>query len=392
MSSALQVSSGVLLMSFMLLDVFLTVLYARAGTGIFSRFVCAWEWRLLRRFAKLFGQRAQLFLSLCGPAIVLSLIWWWALLLTVGAALIFHPYLGSAIATSNGSTPTDFVSAMYAAGISMSIVGSSGFSPQTPIFRLIFMFNSLVGMSVISLTLTYLMQIYNALQQRNSLGLQVFLLSGMTGSSAEMLVRMAPQGRVDSGFSTLSNVASSLAQLKEMHHFYPVLLYFRFEEVYCSVFFVTSVLLDCACLIESGLDAREYGWVQRSATLAELWSASLLLIDMIERTFGQTIAAGPPQSTNESGIEQWRLHYLRSLDLFEKAGIQPARDVEQGAGRYIELREEWAPRVTKFADAMLYPAEAADPSGAKESRSSRVLRSRARSHTSPPQNSQTKEK
>ncbi len=181
MSSAVQMSSGALLMCFVLLDVFLTVLYARAGTGIFSRFVCAWEWRLLRRFAKLLGRRAQLFLSLCGPAIVLSLIWWWALLLTLGAALIFHPYLGSAIATSNGSTPTDFVSAMYAAANSMSIVGSSGFSPQTSTFRLIFMFNSLVGMSVISLTLTYLMQIYNALQQRNSLGLQCFFIERHDG-------------------------------------------------------------------------------------------------------------------------------------------------------------------------------------------------------------------
>ena len=83
MSSALQVSSGALLMLFGLLDVFFTILYARAGTGFFSRFVCAWEWRLLRRAAKLFGRRAQLFLSLCGPAVVVSLISWWALLVTL---------------------------------------------------------------------------------------------------------------------------------------------------------------------------------------------------------------------------------------------------------------------------------------------------------------------
>jgi hypothetical protein len=390
--SVLQVSSGALLMLFALLDVFLTVLYARAGTGIFSRFVCAWEWRLLRGMAKLLGRRAQLFLSLCGPAVVVSLISWWAFLLTLGAALMFHPYLGSAIALSSGSTPTDFVSAMYAAANSMSIVGSSGFSPQTSTFRLIFMLNSLVGMSVISLTLTYLMQIYNALQQRNSLGLQVFLLSGMTSSSAEMLVRIAPQGQWDSGFNSLSNVASSLAQLKELHHFYPVLLYFRFEEIYCSVFFVTGMLLDSVCLIESGLDAAVYGWVQRSATLAELWSASLLLLDLIERTFGQAVAVGPPRRTTESDTERWRLYYSRSLDLFESAGIAPASDVEQGANRYIELRQEWALRITTFADAMLYPADALDPGCAKESGSNPVLRLRARSHTSPPQSFHPKEK
>ena len=392
MSSALQVSSGALLMLFGLLDVFLTVLYARAGTGIFSRFVCGWEWRLLRRVARLFGRRAQLFLSLCGPAIVVSLIWWWALLLTLGAALIFHSYLGSAIAISDGSTPTDFVSAMYAAANSMSIVGSSGFSPQTSTFRLIFMFNSLVGMSVISLTLTYLTQIYNALQMRNSLGLHLFLLSGMTGSGAEMLVRIAPQGRMDSGFSTLSDLASAVIQLKEMHHFYPVLLYFRFQEAHYSVSFVTSTVLDCVSLIESATDANEYKWLHTSGTLAELWSGSLLLLEMIQEVFGPTNHSGPKQRTIESEMEQWRHHYLRSVDLFKRVGIQPAPDVEQGARQYVELRTEWAQKINVLAESMLYPTEKVDPDLTKEDSSGRVPSLRTRSYTSPYQMFHSKEK
>jgi hypothetical protein len=194
------------------------------------------------------------------------------------------------------------VSAMYSAANSMSIVGSSGFSPQTSAFRLIFMFNSLVGMSVISLTLTYLMQIYNALQKRNSLGLHLFLLSGMTGSGAEMLVRVAPQGRLESGFSTLSDLASAVVQLKEMHHFYPVLLYLRFEEAHYSVSFVTSTVLDCVSLIESATDAKEYEWLQSSGSVAELWSASILLLDMIQEVFGPAKRSGPKQRTIESDV------------------------------------------------------------------------------------------
>jgi len=394
--SVLQVSSGALVMLFALLDVFITVLYARAGTGIFSRFVCAWEWRLLRRVARLFGPRAQLFLSLCGPAIVLSLIFWWALLLTVGGALIFHPYLGSAIAISNGSTPTDFISAMYAAANSMSIVGSSGFSPQNSTFRLIFMFNSLLGMSVISLTLTYLMQIYTALQQRNSVGLHLFLLSGMTGSSAEMLVRIAPQGRVDSGFSTLSDFASSLVQLKEMHHFYPVLFYFRFEEAYYSVSFVTSMLLDCVSLIESAMDAKEYGWLQDSATLAELWSGSLLLLDMtgeiLDPKTDPTNRRSSQRRKVESDVEQWRDKYSRSLELFERVGIKPARDVEQGANRYVELRTEWDHRINVLARSMLYAADEVQPDRAKEGTSGQALSFRTGQCSSPYQMFRSKEK
>lgn len=373
MSSAVQVSSGAIIMLFALLDIFLTVLYARAGSGVFSRFVCAWEWRLLRRLAMLFGRRAQVFLSLCGPAIVVSLIMWWALLLTVGAALIFHPFLGSAIVTSGGSTPTDFVSAMYAGANSMSIVGSSGFSPQTSSFRLIFMCNSLIGMSVISLTLTYLMQIYNALQQRNSLGLHLFLLSGMTGSSAEMLVRLAPQGRFDSGLNTFSDVASSVVQLKEMHHFYPVLLYLRFEEAYYSVYFIVSIVLDCASFLQTAIDEKEYEWLQRSGTVAELWSGSMMLLKMIEGAFGPVNRTESKWPMTEFDVDQWRRHYMRSVGQFERAGISRVADLEQEAGRYVDLRREWAPRIRPFADAMLYPIENVDFGTAKEGGSNRVL-------------------
>ena len=245
---------------------------------------------------------------------------------------------------------------------------------------------------MISLTLTYLMQIYNALQQRNSLGLHLFLLSGMTGSSAEMLVRIAPQGRVDSGFSTLSDLASSVIQLKEMHHFYPVLLYFRFKEAYYSVSFMTGMVLDCASLIESGTDAKEYAWLQSSGTLAELWSGSLLLLDMIQGVFGPAKGRGPKRRTTESDVEQWRHHYLRSLDLFKRAGIQPAPDVEQGASRYIELRTEWAHKINALAQSMLYPIEDVDPGSGMETSSNHVLNVRTRLHTSPYQSVLTKEK
>jgi hypothetical protein len=50
-------------------------------------------------------------------------------------------------------------------------VGASNFSPQSAPFRLLYLFNSLVGMSTMSLTLTWLMEVYSALQRRNALGL-----------------------------------------------------------------------------------------------------------------------------------------------------------------------------------------------------------------------------
>ena len=109
---------------------------------------------------------------------MVGLLLTWSILLALGAALIVQPQLGTHITSSNQETPTDFMTALYVAGSSLSIVGGSNFGPQSAGAKLLFLLNSVIGTSVISLTITYLMQIYGALRTRNSLCLKTHTLSG----------------------------------------------------------------------------------------------------------------------------------------------------------------------------------------------------------------------
>ncbi len=104
------------------------------------------------------------------------------------------------------------------------------------------MLNSLIGMSVMSLVLTYVMQIYNALRSRNALGLAIQTLSNETGDAAELIAGLGPQGQFNSGYNNLSTLASNACAVKESHHFYPLLFYFRFTEPYYSVSKTATVL------------------------------------------------------------------------------------------------------------------------------------------------------
>jgi hypothetical protein len=119
----------------------------------------------------------------------------WGVLLALGSGLVIHPALGTAIESSTGTTDTDFVTALFVGGSSMSIVGASDYGPTSPGYKLLFLFNSLVGMAVTSLTITYLMQVYSALRSRNTLGLMMHVQSGETGDAAELLARWGPRGR-----------------------------------------------------------------------------------------------------------------------------------------------------------------------------------------------------
>jgi hypothetical protein len=75
-------------------------------------------------------------------------------------------------------------------------VGGNNFAPQTAGARLLFLLNSVIGTSVISLTITYLMQIYGALRSRNSLCLKIHALSGETGDAAELLAHLFAKRRL----------------------------------------------------------------------------------------------------------------------------------------------------------------------------------------------------
>ncbi len=346
MAPVLEVSGGAVLMAIALLDVFLTVLYARAGTGVISPLVMTGTWRLFRAVGRQAGRHAPAILSMCGPVVVISLVFLWAAVLTLGSALIFHPFLGTAVTSGSGRTPTDFVAALFAAGNSLSIVGSGGFSPNTTGFRLLFLFNSLVGMSIISLTLTYLMQIYTALQKRNVAGLRLHLLSRMTDDSSELLLALAPQGRFESAESTIAEIASDIANLKEAHHFYPVLFYFRFPEPYYALSYTLGMALDSASLIASALDSGKYGWLQDSGVVHELWEGSLLLLDMGSRMLHVTEQQGQAAPSAQ--------RFGAVLDRFHSAGIAIPADRDEAAERYAHLRQEWHAKIFALGGAMLY--------------------------------------
>ena len=82
-----QIAGGLLFL-LGLLDVFLTVLYARAGTGIFSRRVTAACWRAMLGISGFAGRWRAMLLSFCGPVNLALLVFTWCVVLALGAGLI----------------------------------------------------------------------------------------------------------------------------------------------------------------------------------------------------------------------------------------------------------------------------------------------------------------
>jgi hypothetical protein len=241
-------------------------LRARAGTGIFSDRLARLTWRVFRLASKPLGRHRGIVLSLCGPVILVLFVSLWHYGLTLGTARIIHPRLGTSLTAGSGETPTDFIPALFAGGSSTSVVGAGDFKPQTSGLRLFYLFTSLVG---------------TALPRRNSLGLKIHLASAETADAAELLAGLGPKGKFDGGYNNLSDMAVGMSEVKESHHFYAVLSYFRFRSSYYSVSQTTLIALDAVTIIKSGSDDEKYAWLKESASVEQLWRASMLLLTTV---------------------------------------------------------------------------------------------------------------
>lgn len=349
--------AGGIVLAITLLDVFFVIMYARAGSGLLAPRLAQGVWRVFRGLS---GERHAGVLRYCGPVQLVALVLMWGVLLVLGSGLMIHPALGTGVASGSGATETDFVTALFVGGRSMSIVGAGDYAPTSPGYKLLFLFNSLVGMSVMSLTLIYLMQVYTALRSRNTVGLMLHAQTGGTGDAAELLARWGPRGRFQGGYTNLSSLGGDVAAMKEAHHFYPVLFYFRFEGTHYALSRILLVTLDAAALVRTALDPRELGWLQESAGLAELERVSTLLLRTLNQSF--SVHHGPP-ADNEQSRERWRLRYGQALLRLREAGIPTRADEEAGAHEYVELRAQWEPDIEALAPVLAFRMEEVDPAG-----------------------------
>jgi hypothetical protein len=217
---------------------------------------------------------------------------------------------------------------------------------------LLYLFNSIAGLSVISLTLTYLMQIYSQLQQRNAFALKIYLATRSTGDAAELVTGIMPHGDWNLGTSFLWEMAAETALTKEAHHFYPVLFYMRFPEHYYSVSFVTLVLLDSVTLMRSAL-SDEYASLKKLRALDQLWEGSLPSPHLARRNISAA-RNGRSRGTRCGRNVALERRLDKALAQLRSAGIATAVRAD-ALKAYIASRSQWDGHVRRLAPSMLYP-------------------------------------
>jgi hypothetical protein len=368
--------AGALLILCVLVDIFLTVLYAkigsqgasRAGAGIISLRVARATWWMFRHVSSRLPVNRDAAWSFCGPVTVVCLVVVWSMLLAGGAALMLHPALGEGVRSSSSPHARDFLSALYVGGSSLSFTSSSDYYPQTGSYRLLYLANALIGTACISLTIAYVLQLYTALQQRNALGLSISVMTKDSADPVMLLTGLGPQGRFDTGYTIVADLAAELSAIKEAHHLYPLLFFYRPYQPANSIPQIAFIALDMVTLLRTALDDGQYRWLKESAAVESVGRLASLMVE----TLGSTFIPGAAPDNHENPAQAsyhdaWCARYRAALRQLEQAGICVRSDQDAGAQQYSRLRQEWHPYVEHLARYMDYDMAVIDPATANAS-------------------------
>lgn len=341
---------GALLIVAVHIDVYLTVLQS-GSIALLSNRLNRIVWNAFRQGSRRLPRRDWL-LTYAGPTIIAATVGMWVILLLVGFALIYWPALGDDIVSTNPPTPTGFATALYVSGYSLSTLGTGDLVAQEDSYRLLIVFESIVGFSTVTASLTYLLAVYNAVTRNNAAAAWMHHATGDRGDAVQLLRHLGPGGDFSGARGTLSTMSHDLVEIVESHHTHVVLRYFRFTNPDLSLARVALLALDTTSLIATAMDDDAYRSFKHSAAVAQLRKGGRQLITELATDF---IPPGLPAAEAEHLNEPaWRRHYRQALDALHGEGIVTVADPHAGEEEYVALRRTWMPLVLAFTKYLAY--------------------------------------
>jgi Ion channel len=332
---------GILLIAFVLLDVFETIVLPRRVsspirlTSVFYQLTWT-PWSALGR--RMRGPRREGYLGAYGPLSLLILLGLWIAGLIVGYALVFWGFDVPLVATQGGS---GFGIYLYMSGTTLLTLGLGDVLPHTALGRVLTVFEVGTGFGVLALVIGFLPVLYNAFSARE---INIALLDARAGtppSAGEVLLRYG-QAENDVNLSQfLRDWERWAAELMESHLTYPVLAYYRSQHENQSWVTSLTAILDLATLIMTCVDKIN----PRVARLA-FATTRHAAVD-IARVIGVNPAPPEPDRLPPEALD-------RLLTSLAAAGVSLRTDPDM-LERFRKLRTFYEPYVNALSQYFLMP-------------------------------------
>lgn len=215
--------SGIFLLIAIYTDLLQTTIQ-HTGAGYLSQRIGTYIWKI---FLKLSGENGyNKILGSAGLIIVCSLIVFWIACIWLGYTLIFNFRVDSVLHTSS-ELPTDFMDKVYYTGYTLSTLGNGDMMASNNYWRILTVVNSISGLLIITLSITYLLPLLSAVTNKRKLCAYIAFL----GNSPDEIIMKGWNGKDLSDLNQhIYELGLMILDHKEKHLLYPVLHYFHSTE------------------------------------------------------------------------------------------------------------------------------------------------------------------
>ena len=327
--AGLSVGVGVLMIIVTLFDIVATVLHPQAQSPISNRFHRL-AWRLLLFGARPFtaGDRRHALLGWGLPLLISGLIGLWVLLLAVGFALLYYPWIGDPayFDTPPGTTGSP-LDALYFSGTSLTTVGFGDFQATRNPFRLLAIAEAASGFVVISLSVAYLLAVYPAVGRVQALAVALDAeVAGQPGTLPLVRRYLAAEGRWDDAFADrLRELAVALLEVTGVHETHPVLYYSHPRHPHHSFLRVLLTAQGIVGRCRYGLSPDKHGAIVRNPQLVLLEQSLLYALRRLSASLHI------PEIRREDALpedDQLRADYERICAELEELGLTSSRQLD----------------------------------------------------------------
>ena len=344
----LLILAGVLLILAGVLDVFFTVLHYD-GFGVLSIRLYRRLYQAAHLVTRPLPRRYQAFgLSIAAPLMVPVTITVWIFLVCLGYALIYlFGMRNGDFALSVGGLEPSLAEAFYFSGISISTLGLGDITPTGGLYQALVVSEALIGFGILTLAITYVLGVYNVLQQLGVLSAGLYHQAQDTGDPWSILAPHFPGGEHQGLEAHLMYLHQGLVEIYEGIRQYPIVYYYHSRRAYRSLPFAFRMVGGMAGALCWGLP-KEHPASQTP------WLPTLLvgldtITDFLERRFLSEPLGEPPDpvpfETFEAALlrdkepaDYWLGRFLKMNSFMrDLVHLEDPPDPEEAYGRY----ERW---------------------------------------------------
>lgn len=318
-------------------DVFGTVFVPRRGPGLVTGLVYRSAWALYKRLTAAVPRRFRRpVLAVGGPLLLPLTVSLWVGQLLTAFTLIYLPFSSTfSLPEDSGGSP-GLITALYYSGYSAATLGVGDIFATTGPLRMLGVLEAMLGFSLFSVSITYLLSVYGVLTSTTSLAREISRFTHHAGTidSLDTIIEILRADAEDQLVDWLLQTSSALQRVAQGEAQYPVLHYFHFAEDDSALPMSLPDLLEILTVIRAVFDPDACPALARGPVVIAAYDSAVRYEQ--ERLFVLGVRIEDSEGQQAYREATYRNTYRRLVE----AGVA-VRDHGVAHGRYVDLRSRW---------------------------------------------------